>query len=165
MNIFVLDRDPEAAARALCDRHVVKMALETAQLLSTALRAHGVDDPALYKPSHRAHPCTLWTSATRANFIWLVDHGLAICAEYGRRYGGREHASRKVILRAADASVSVPKGEGVVTPFAQAMPAEYRRLDAVTAYRAYYLGDKARFASWRAPAAAPTWWTHDQDKG
>jgi hypothetical protein len=155
MNIFVLDRDPGAAAMSLCDRHVVKMALETAQLLSTALSMHGVSDAKLYRSTHKAHPCTIWTAASRDNFVWLINHGLEICYEYSRRYG-REHASRRVILEAADCRDRIPAMG--MTPFAQAMPDKYKTDDPVASYRAYYIGEKAGFASWKAPAAVPCWW-------
>ncbi len=157
MNIFVLDTDPVRAAEYLCDKHVVKMALETAQLLCTALASYGGDVP--YKPTHRNHPCTLWASTSRANFDWLAAHGDAICREYARRYEGREHKSRAVIVRAREQFARLPSGS--LTAFAQAMPDEYRRADPVAAYRAYYSGAKARFATWRAPAAAPDWWPAD----
>ena len=38
MNIFVLDKDPHIAAQMHCDRHVPKMIVESAQMLSTAHR-------------------------------------------------------------------------------------------------------------------------------
>jgi hypothetical protein len=154
MNIFVLDTDPAVAARALCDKHVVKMALETAQIMSTVLAQHGVVDPDLYRSTHRAHPCTRWAAEARANYQWLANHGLAICDEYSRRYG-KEHASRRVIRKAESMAPVVPAGS--LTSFAQAMPDEYRREDPVEAYRAYYRGAKANIATWKAPAETPLW--------
>lgn len=154
MNIFVLDTDPERAARALCDKHIVKMAVETAQLLSTVLRSYGADDADLYRPTHRSHPCTLWAAASRANYQWLTNHGLAICDEYSRRYD-KTHASLRVIRKADWMAVVIPEGQ--LTPFAQAMPDEFRRDDAVEAYRAYYRGAKASIAKWKSPAVQPTW--------
>jgi hypothetical protein len=155
MNIFALDSDPVRAAEYMCDKHVVKMALETAQLLCTALAQHGAEELP-YKPTHRNHPCTIWAAESRANFLWLAEHGDAICREYSKRYGGREHKSRAVIVRAAEQSAKIP--ERSLTRFAQAMPDQYKNADPVAAYRAYYIGDKARFASWRAPAVVPDWW-------
>lgn len=80
MNIFRPHPSPTDSARALADRHVVKMALESAQLLSTITGGP-------YKPTHAAHPCTLWASASRANAAWLLAHGRALCDEYARRFG------------------------------------------------------------------------------
>lgn len=154
MNVFALDRDPVRAARALCDRHVVKMTLETAQILCTAARARlGQDAP--YRPTHASHPCVAWAAERRANWDWLVRHGLALADEYERRFG-RVHASRAVIARMARAGPP-PRGRRR-QPFAQVMPERYRDRDAVAAYRRYYVGEKAGFATWRSPARPPRWW-------
>lgn len=154
MNIFVLDADPNVAAISQCDKHVVKMPLETAQLLCTAAFLNGASG-VRYKPTHAKHPCTLWTAASRANFDWLVIHGLALANEYRRRYG-KTHASEAVILDTAKCASLMPACGS--TPFAQAMPDEYRCDDSVVAYRRYYLGAKAAIATWRQPAAPPAWW-------
>jgi hypothetical protein len=154
MNLFAVHRDPRTAARSLCDRHVVKMTLETAQILCTAARLHGHDAP--YRATHRHHPCVLWTAARRANWDWVVRHGLALAAEYERRFG-RVHSSRAVIEWARDHAVAPPPG-GRRQPFPQAMPAAYRGPDPVAAYRRFYLAEKARFAAWTPPAVPPPWW-------
>jgi hypothetical protein len=154
VNVFAVDRDPVRAARALCDRHVVKMTLETAQILCTAARAiFGQRAP--YRPTHASHPCVAWAAARRANWDWLVSHGLALAAEYERRYG-RVHTSRAVIARMARRGP--PRSSDRRQPFVQAMPEQYRGRDAVAAYRRYYAGEKARFATWKAPARPPRWW-------
>lgn len=158
MNLFVLDRDPVAAARAQCDKHVVKMPLETAQMLCAVLTALGVRTP--YRATHTRHPCTLWVGETRENWAWAVEHGLALADEYARRYG-KEHKSRAVIEWAA--AHGERPGAGALTPFAQAMPDQYRDADPVVAYRAFYRAEKARFATWRAPATTPAWWPQQAD--
>ena len=154
MNIFILDSDPVVAARSQIDKHVVKMPLETAQLLCTAARVHGATC-VRYKATHGKHPCTLWAGTTRGNYAWLLEHGLALASEYTRRYG-KIHASEAVIADAFRFRGLIP--EGVLMPFAQAMPDEYRNADAVRAYRSYYLGAKRAFATWKAPATVPVWW-------
>jgi len=154
VNLFVLHRDPATAARMQCDRHVVKMTLETAQILCSA--AHLLGQKAPYKPTHRAHPCVLWTAAGRGNWRWVVTHGLALADEYERRFG-RVHKSRPVLEWAAGRGVG-PRGGERRRPFVMAMPEEYRGRDAVAAYRRYYFAEKARFARWRAPARPPGWW-------
>lgn len=163
MNVFALDLDPRAAARMHCDRHVVKMPTETAQLLSSALHLHGVHDERLYRPTHLRHPCTVWTAATRANFAWLVELGRALVDEHGRRYshtkaGKRGHAARAVIDVAAEFVHRLPSG--ALTEHAQAMPhALQQPAQPVKAYRAYYLAEKRHLAAWRAPATPPAWWS------
>lgn len=153
MNIFIVDQDPYEAARALCDRHVTKMSLETAQILCAVSRRYGNAAP--YKLTHAKHPSVLWAGETLENWRWLVWHGRGLTDEYTRRYG-KTHTSESIIEWCADFGGRPEVGD--LTPFAQAMPDEYRRPDAVEAYRAYYRGAKAGFATWRAPALPPTWW-------
>ena len=152
MNIFVVDEDPVVAAQQLCDKHVVKMILETAQMLCTVARDRGYEAP--YGASHAKHPCTLWAGKSAANWHWLITHGLAMSEEYTRRYG-RVHKSEEVIKWCARLPIGFPTKE--LTPFAQAMPQQYRNPCAVTAYRAYYHGEKANFATWKSEV--PQWWT------
>ena len=153
MNIFVVDTDPEKAARQLCDKHVVKMVLETAQMLCTVARQNGFDN-APYKKAHPKHPCTLWAGKSAANWTWLIDHGLAMCEEYTQRYG-RTHKSEAVIRWCRNLPIRFPAEQ--LTPFAQAMPEHYKNECTVTAYRAYYHGEKAGFATWKSEV--PKWWT------
>ncbi len=155
MNVFAVDRDPVRAARALCDRHVVRMTLETAQILCTVARTR-FGQRAPYRATHPNHPCVVWAAARRANWDWLVAHGLALADEYERRFG-RVHASRAVIARVARRGPS-PSAIRRRQPFAQVLPEQYRGPDAVGAYRRYYAGDKARFATWRPPSRPPRWW-------
>ena len=152
MNIFVVDRDPVVAAQQLCDKHVVKMILETAQMLCTVAHQQGFNAP--YKVAHPKHPCTLWAGKSADNWQWLITHGLAMAKEYTRRYG-KVHKSEEVIKWCARLPVSFT--EKGLTPFAQAMPVEYKNPCPVTAYRAYYHGEKARFATWKSEV--PKWWT------
>ena len=83
MNIFVVHQDPQIAAQMLCDKHVVKMILETAQMLCTVVSHTGAETP--YRATHAKHPCTLWAAHSKANWEWLVAHGKAMCMEYTRR--------------------------------------------------------------------------------
>lgn len=152
MNIFVLDQDPAEAAQMLVDKHCVKMVLESAQILSTVCHAKGLEAP--YKATHKSHPCTVWAGVSRGNWEWLIDHSLAMCAEYTHRYG-RTHASQKVIEWCRD---NAPEFSSTVrTPFAQAMPDQYKSDCAVSAYRSYYKGEKSKFAAWKK-RSAPQWW-------
>jgi len=101
MNLFATNTEPELAARDLDDKRLVKMVLETAQLLSTALRVNGVDCVELYKATHANHPVNVWVRNTRSNFLWTVEYGLRICDEYQHRYG-RTHGSRSAVHAAAE---------------------------------------------------------------
>ena len=94
MNIFHLHTDPKIAARMQCDKHVVKMVLETAQMLSTAARAKGHDIG--YKTAYPNHPMTLWVSESPHNYAWAAIHGLELAREYTKRYKKR-HKSQDII--------------------------------------------------------------------
>lgn len=167
MNIFVTDTNPRQAARDLCDKHVVKMALETAQMLCTAhyvlrssteMQARGQLPP--YRATHSNHPCTIWARSSEANYQWLVEHGIEICTEYTKRYGKRMKAQDVIEWSAKhvscfDPSVWVFREQ---TPFAVAMPDEYKvKDDPVTSYRNYYIGAKSHFAQWKT-GEKPAWW-------
>jgi hypothetical protein len=151
VNIFVLNQDPIIAAQDQCDKHVVKMPLESAQMLCTVAIINGLTAP--YRMTHKNHPCTIWAGSTKRAFEWLVVHGLALCEEYHVRYG-KEHKSKDVIEQIASLPLQLPSGE--MPCFAQAMPDQYRQADPVAAYRAFYRGEKARFATWKT--SVPTWW-------
>ena len=89
MNRFIIERNPIGIAQSLCDQHVVKMPLEEAQMLCTALWHHAPDyaeEHNLYKPVHQKHPCTLWAMETRENYMWAYCLYRAMLFEYGARY-------------------------------------------------------------------------------
>ena len=153
MNIFVLDTDPKLAAEAHCDKHVVKMCLETAQLLCSAFEPGQVP----YRRTHYNHPCAVWTRSSIDNFAWLTRLGWALCDEYAFRYG-RTHASRSVIDDCWSKRETLGLPDVGLMPFALALPEKYREDDAVKAYRAYYLGEKRDIARWTRGRMQPMWW-------
>ena len=152
MNIFVLDQDIEKCAQYHCDQHVVKMILESVQLLCTALNKKGFETP--YKSTHVKHPCVLWIEESFDNFLWLKNLAIALNAEYRYRYEkDSDHKSIPVLDQLSDYRYQ-SKG---LTEFAQAMPNKYKVPgDAVKAYRQFYAGDKLRFARW-SRRTAPAW--------
>ena len=155
MNIFVLDPDPGVAARMQCDRHVVKMTLESAQMLSTAVNELGGQAP--YKSAHVNHPCSVWVRESLGNFLWMYDHGMALAKEYTQRYG-KVHKSEAVIQECMDKVRPLPLFNLSRTPHPLCMPDEYKSDDAVEAYRRFYIADKSGFAQWNKTTEAPSWW-------
>lgn len=156
MNIFVLDQDIRRCAQSHCDRHVSKMILESVQMLCTALTLKGFGTP--YRPTHAKHPCVLWVSASYDNFLWLSELAVELNREYRYRYQReRDHASIDVLREIGSCRYE----SSGLTEFAQAMPDEYKAPgDAVAAYRAFYIGEKASFAGWTR-RSAPRWWVRN----
>lgn len=94
MNIFVTDFCPQKSAQALDNKRVVKMVLESAQLLSNAVHKH-IPELAPYRKTHINHPCSIWVSQHRANYQWLLQHFIHLCFEYTHRYN-KIHACEKL---------------------------------------------------------------------
>ena len=144
MNIFFLHKDPSRAARAQCDKHVVKMVLETTQMLSTAARRNGFDIG--YKAAYPSHPMTRWVGDNNYNFSWALEHAQELSKEYVARYN-KFHACQKVInkflpLKGSYINFSEPP---------QCMPDEFKCDDYVRAYRDYYIH---KIGEWKRP---PKW--------
>jgi hypothetical protein len=135
MNVFVLDKCTKKAAQAHVDRHVIKMILESAQILSTACRLNGVDDPELYKMTHKHHPCTIMAASNRNNYLWVLSLMEELCKEYTYRFN-KVHSSQRLLNLLKINSINIPNS--LFLEFAQAMPCKYKRVNPVAAYRAYY---------------------------
>ena len=150
MNIFYLDEDPAIAAQMMCDKHVVKMILESAQMLSTAHRVLDGDEYAnsvgMYKMAHKNHPSTIWVRTSARNYVWLWLHMTALMKEYTHRYG-KHHATERLINPLYDLPENITHGEFTDPP--QCMPDYCKNDDTVEAYRSYYINEKANFAKWK----------------
>lgn len=162
MNIFYLDSSAVLSARMHCDKHCVKMILETAQLLSTAHRVldgdEYADDAGLYKSTHKNHPSAVWVRQSWANYEWTYNLLLALCNEYTDRYNKtHKTASLLDVLHKAPDSIPRYHPHGYFTEPPQCMPDEYKDQCTVTAYRQYYLGEKMYMAKWSLPTLTPEW--------
>lgn len=163
MNIFAVDSDPMAAATMLADTHVVKMVLESAQLLSTAHRVlDGIPilvggkrvgwrlpdlrDSLLYKATHQNHPCAVWARESSRNYSWLYDHFRGLLNEYTYRYNKTHKCDRLVssLCSCPDNIIYAP-----MTPMPMAMPDEFKQDDPVQAYRAYYRKGKSHLLRYK----------------
>ena len=157
MNIFYLHVIPALCAQMHVDKHVVKMVLETTQLLFGVW--HVVDpEHTFYTPTyrltHKNHPCARWARASRANYAWLCELGLALCREYTHRYG-RTHKCEAYLESLRRHVPPLPIDHFTALPMA--MPDIYKGDDgAMRAYRRYYAIDKARLHSWKK-RNVPAW--------
>ena len=165
MNIFILDKDPIISAQMQCDKHIVKMPLETAQMLCSVWHRYGLGDTVPYKEAHRNHPCTLWAGNDGANYQWLWRHGMELCFEYTRRYN-KIHKCQQVIMNISLADTLLApdfifdKMSTEITPHPQCMPDEYKCDDPVLAYRKYYVNDKKDIAKWNKTRPMPDWYAN-----
>lgn len=181
MNIFFLDEDPKICAEMHCDKHVVKMVIEYAQLLSTAHRlidgmqyedrtARGarikrwrhpdtVFENTLYKASHIGHPSQKWCMENTANYKWLAELWIHLCHEYTHRYGRKHLTQEKLdgILQQLPKNLT-PGVWYQPPPAMSAYPQCIVEGNSLQSYHNYYIVDKARFAKW-TDRDIPSWYT------
>lgn len=161
MNIFYIHDNPYVAASAMTNKHVVKMILESAQLLSSAHRVlDGIHyngftktgrkqqqwhhpEQTLYKATHVNHPSAVWARKNSANYQWLFHHFNALSQEYTNRYGKIHATWIKLVNILADSPVNIEKCD-IISSMPQAMPEVYHDNDSVLAYRKYYQGEKLK---------------------
>lgn len=171
MNLFVTDSSPYQSAYNLPDKLVVKMALENAQMLAANFSEDFLGygglrkkDGGHYKATHKNHPCTKWGRESKENVAWMITHGLAICAEYHRRYGKihsclQAHLDAKRLFESNGGHLKTYVGH---TPFVRAMPEELKNdptIDSVEAYRRYM--HTKHYAAWKY-SDKPKWWQQDE---
>ena len=158
MNIFYLDRDPKIAAQMMCDKHVVKMILESAQMLSTAHRVldgdYRADRGGFYKMAHKTPPSTIWVRASSENYRWLWKHFDALLKEYTHRYG-KHHATERLRNILYMPPLNIVHGVPLTDP-PQCMPELCKGEDTVLAYQNYYIIEKSGFARW-TKRETPAW--------
>ena len=180
MNIFYLHNDTVTCAEQHVDKHVVKMILEYAQLLSTAHRIlDGTELPALtatgrkkkvwklpddrdsvlYTATHANHPSAIWVRQSDKNYDWLYDMFQSLLSEYTYRYG-KIHACSRLENALGRLPNNIPQG-----PFTEPTPAmpDYCKVagDSIKSYRNYYINEKKRMAQWRS-RSIPEWFTDEQ---
>jgi hypothetical protein len=176
MNIFALDACPEKAAKYHCDKHVVKMIVEAAQMLSTAHRVldgeeftqvqngrksrqwkHPEDQ--LYKVAHLNHPSSIWTRECADNYVWHYWLFCALCNEYTHRYG-KVHATDTKLRKTLSQLPSQINRKKSITPFRLAMksaPECMDELNPVESYRKFYQTKQDRFKMVWTNRQVPSW--------
>ena len=176
MNIFFLSKDPQECAHQHCDKHVVKMVIETAQLLSTAHRLlDGTEwtdrtannrrikrwrldsdlDDVLYKASHINHPDNIWVRDSKTNYEWTYDFFHQLCLEFTRRYQ-KEHLTYQKLDKVLNRVPTNLQDKPWVDP-PQCMPDYCKTSNTVEAYRNYYRNEKQAFARWDRLNNTPEW--------
>lgn len=159
MNIFVTDKCPYKSAQYLDDKRVIKMILETAQMLCTTYHVHSTISSKIipYKPTHINHPCNIWVRESKENFKWLVDHGLALCDEYEKRYN-KVHKCWKIILWCDLYKDHISFSQNNITPFINCARNKELNIDFTkesNLFNAYkqYLNER-----WKTDKKEPTWY-------
>jgi hypothetical protein len=166
MNIFILSLIQREIAQYMMDKHVSKILLEAVQMLCSAKRVLDPDDEAndrIYKLAHKNHPVTIWCRKSKANFVWTLDLVEELHKEWRFRYGHPETKFHKSYLMAMILRENMPSDDKFevegLTPFALAMPVEYKTENPVEAYRNYYMSEeKQKIASWKKRREKPRWY-------
>lgn len=165
MNIFVLDRCPREAAKMHCNKHVIKMILESCQLLYCVIyildesildHVEEINGLPAYKMTHVNHPCAIWARQSKANYKWLLDLAKALMEEKRYRYPENQpHLCEKHILGLEYALDALPWDNMDLTPWAKAHP--YKSMEnVVDSYRHYYIMDKQRMLQYTL-REKPSW--------
>jgi len=144
MNIFYLDESPIKAAQYQYDKHVVKMILESAQLLSSAHHILDGENTNIYKLTHKNHPGSIWVRSSKYNYIWLLEHLKALLNEYTFRYN-KIHATSR-ILEFLNIPKNIANSEFIPPPLC--MDDIYKLDSTVESYRKYYKEGKFHLAKW-----------------
>jgi hypothetical protein len=122
-------------------------------MLCTALNLHGGSTP--YKSTHANHPSNLWARETRKNWLWLHEHGMALCKEYTKRYS-KIHKCQQILMDILAQAHLIPDGD--VTEFANCaankeLGINYKEIKPVTKAYKMYLADR-----WDNDKREPTWY-------
>ena len=166
MNRFIINYSPDLIARDLCDKHVVKMPLEEAQMLCTVVRKYDpdfADRHNLYKAVHQKHPCTIWAGQSRANYNYAFTLWDYMCTEYTHRYG-KHHASQRLFDALSDGIMCVPEGD--LTPHPECF-SEHTDLKSGNAwplesYRKFYMTKQRRFKMVWTNRPVPDWFVPEE---
>ena len=152
MNLFVTDQNPVTSARNLDDKRLIKMCLETTQLLCSAINFYDGNTP--YKTTHLNHPVTVWVRTNRANWSWAFMHGLALCQEYTARYG-KIHKCESILRSIEHLFTIIP--DGTRTQFVNcaannSLGIDFKHIaDPIEAYRKYLTN------RWNNDKQSPSW--------
>lgn len=159
MNIFFLSLNVKLCAQAYYDKHVGKILLEIAQMLSTAIRllSDCYDSDKIYRRTHDNHPMAIWVRSYQENWQWTLQLAIALHEEWCYRFQ-KTHKSYQVIEYISKLTLTLPSTpNGRLSFIPRCMPENCLGGKAVTAYRRYYMIEKRALASWHV-RGQPTWW-------
>jgi len=140
MNIFYLDPSPSQSAAMMSNKHVVKMVVETAQILSTVHHMYDSNiKEEVYKPTHQHHPSVVWCASNAKHYDWCVAHLEALLEEYTIRYK-KTHKTASLMRLLKKPPLLIPDKAFYAPPLA--MPDQYKGDSAVRSYRRYYHAEK-----------------------
>ena len=170
MNRFITSDVVDECATDLCDKHLRKMIIEEAQMLSTAIHNIAPNVHAaisdLYKPTHAKHPCTVWAGLSSENYRYAYTLFSAMCDEYQRRFRKThltDHKLRVVFRYIVNTTAFEDMFEHQdLTDHPQCMPDEYKTHESwpVTAYRTYMRDHKAHVMSMQWTNTPVPHWFH-----
>lgn len=159
MNIFYLDENPSLAAQYHCDSHVVKMILESAQMLCTAVNVLAGEQITPYKSTHVNHPCSVWVREGYMNWSYVYNLMRCLEWEWQFRYNhSRGHKSVDILTEASivEKACKVLPLENLTRP-ALAMPDSCKiSSNPVECYREYYRKEKVHLHKWTGRDVP--WW-------
>jgi hypothetical protein len=180
MNLFILSENAKEAAQLQCDKHVSKMTVESGQMLSTAHRMlDGIlerrgsksgktnvkywslpdeREDILYKAVHMSHPCTVWTTKTKANYLWHYEHFVSLAKEYNYRYGKNHKTFVDLHEYLKTPPKNIPDGPLTLWPLAmKSNPECMFPNDPVKSYRMFYQTKQQRFKMAWTKRETPEW--------
>lgn len=176
MNIFFLSSDTKENSEFYCDKHVVKIITEIAQMLTSAAIRGNIPKSLIpltksgnpMKVSHPNHPMTKWVGDDRCNFLKACEIGLSLCEEYTYRYE-KTHYNENTI-RFYEALVreipDLKNQDMTIPPVCISPSSRCNTLDGfsnwhyINKYRAYYWMDKREFATWKNRETP--WWFNSE---
>jgi hypothetical protein len=156
MNLFILDEDVVLSAQYHCDKHIVKMPTETAQMISFVYHDKEFWNEEIpdfimqFSKTHYKHPCSIWIRESLSNFIYACKLGIELYKEYQYRYNKPDKHKRAIdIFNFAIANPPKIKDKGL-TKYAMAMDIQYIKFDSpIENYRCYYKEGKKHLLNWK----------------
>lgn len=155
-----MDADPAKCAKYHFDKHLNKMILESAQMMSTAvweldydMASYYYDCGLCYKPTHKNHPSNIWVRQSTSHFLWMRELVIFLDDERNFRFGSDVHKSRII---ACNLPIILHKQTFTQPP--QCMPEYLHSGDSIVSYRNYYKSNEKNYMAKWTNRGCPEWW-------